>query len=80
MIAHPPCTHLTVSGARWFKDKKQEQETALAFVRCLDGLFCLQEPKERVARVHHEPPGPDRWKNRSRTYKGIAQVMAAQRC
>jgi len=22
MIAHPPCTHLAVSGARWFKDKK----------------------------------------------------------
>lgn len=25
MIAHPPCTHLAVSGARWFKDKQQEQ-------------------------------------------------------
>jgi hypothetical protein len=25
-IFHPPCTHLAVSGARWFKDKKQEQE------------------------------------------------------
>ena len=25
MIAHPPCTHLAVSGSRWFKDKKQEQ-------------------------------------------------------
>ncbi len=25
MIAHPPCTHLAVSGARWFKDKKIEQ-------------------------------------------------------
>ncbi len=21
MIAHPPCTHLAVSGARWFRDK-----------------------------------------------------------
>ena len=35
MIAHPPCTHLAVSGARWFKDKQQEQEEALAFVRTL---------------------------------------------
>jgi hypothetical protein len=35
MIAHPPCTHLAVSGARWFKDKKQEQEEALEFVRNL---------------------------------------------
>jgi hypothetical protein len=25
MIAHPPCTHLAVSGARWFKDKVREQ-------------------------------------------------------
>lgn len=32
MIAHPPCTHLAVSGARWFKDKKAEQEKALDFV------------------------------------------------
>jgi hypothetical protein len=32
MIAHPPCTHLAVSGARWFKDKQQEQAEALAFV------------------------------------------------
>lgn len=35
MIAHPPCTHLAVSGARWFKDKKQEQLAALEFVRAL---------------------------------------------
>ncbi len=30
------------------------------------------------AKVHHESPGPDRWKNRSRTYAGIAQAMAEQ--
>ena len=35
MIAHPPCTHLAVSGARWFKDKKEEQQEALDFVRKL---------------------------------------------
>ena len=35
MIAHPPCTHLAVSGARWFKDKAKEQEQALDFVRAL---------------------------------------------
>jgi len=35
MIAHPPCTHLAVSGARWFKDKKTEQEESLDFVRKL---------------------------------------------
>lgn len=32
MIAHPPCTHLAVSGARWFKDKMKEQAEALEFV------------------------------------------------
>lgn len=28
--------------------------------------------------VHRMPPGPDRWKNRSRTYQGVADAMAAQ--
>lgn len=35
MIAFPPCTHLAVSGARWFKDKREEQEEALEFVKHL---------------------------------------------
>ena len=35
MIAHPPCTHLAVSGARWFKYKQKEQQEALDFVRLL---------------------------------------------
>lgn len=126
MIAHPPCTHLAVSGARWFKDKQQEQAEALAFVQylldapiprialenpvsvistrirkpdqiiqpwqfghgetkatCLwlKGLPLL-EPTDvvegREARVHRMPPGPNRWKERSRTYQGIADAMAQQ--
>ena len=44
MIAHPPCTHLAVSGARWFKDKRQEQADALDFVRAL-----LDAPIPRIA-------------------------------
>ena len=32
----------------------------------------------RRPRVHHEPPSPDRWKNRSRTFTGIAEAMADQ--
>ena len=44
MIAHPPCTHLAVSGARWFKDKKVEQAEALEFVRLL-----LNAPIQRIA-------------------------------
>jgi hypothetical protein len=44
MVAHPPCTHLAVSGARWFKDKRQEQADALDFVRLL-----LAAPIPRIA-------------------------------
>lgn len=32
----------------------------------------------REARIHRMSPGPDRWKERSRTYQGIAQAMADQ--
>jgi site-specific DNA-cytosine methylase len=35
MIAHPPCTHLAVSGARWFDMKLAEQAEAIEFVRLL---------------------------------------------
>jgi site-specific DNA-cytosine methylase len=42
----------------------------------------LLEPTDivdgREARVHRMPPGPDRWKERSRTYQGIADAMAVQ--
>ena len=34
-IFHPPCTHLAVSGSRWFKDKIKEQAEALVFVQTL---------------------------------------------
>lgn len=32
----------------------------------------------REAKVHKMPPGPNRWKERSRTYQGIANAMAQQ--
>ena len=44
MIAHPPCTHLAVSGARWFGEKQTEQAEALAFVRLL-----MTAPIPRIA-------------------------------
>jgi site-specific DNA-cytosine methylase len=44
MIAHPPCTYLAVSGARWFKDRQQEQLEALDFVKVL-----LDAPIEKIA-------------------------------
>jgi hypothetical protein len=126
IVAFPPCTHLAVSGARWFKDKQVEQMKALEFVQRLlnaraprialenpIGIIstCIRKPDQiiqpwqfghgeikatclwlknlpklkptnivegRVARVHREPPSPDRWKNRSRTLQGIADAMAEQ--
>ena len=126
MIAHPPCTHLAVSGARWFKDKAQQQWEALEFVRALMAAniprICIENPVSvisgyirkpdqiiqpwqfghgetkktclwlknlprliptdivsgREPRVHMMPPGPDRWKNRSRSYEGIGKAMADQ--
>lgn len=126
MIAHPPCTHLAVSGARWFKEKVSEQAEALDFVRDLLAApiprLALENPisiisskirkpdqiiqpwqyghgetkatclwlknlpnlvptnivEGREARVHRMPPGPDRWKERSRTFQGIAEAMATQ--
>jgi site-specific DNA-cytosine methylase len=126
MIAHPPCTHLAVSGARWFKDKQAEQKEALDFVRMLMNVpvkhYAIENPvsiisshirkpdqiiqpwqyghgetkatclwlkdlpllvptnivEGREAKVHKMPPGPNRWKERSRTYKGIGKAMAEQ--
>ena len=46
MVAHPPCTHLAVSGARWFPQKRADgrQQAALDFVRAL-----LDAPIPRIA-------------------------------
>lgn len=126
MIAHPPCTHLAVSGARYFYKKKVEQEESLDFVLKLMNApiekICIENPisiistrirkpsqiiqpwqfghgetkatclwlknlpnlvptnivKGRESRIHKMPPSADRWKNRSRTFKGIANAMAEQ--
>lgn len=126
MIAHPPCTYLASSGARWWPDRRAEQAAALAFVRLLldspiskialenpIGLIstAIRRPDQiiqpwqfghgetkatclwlrglpllqpthivdgRAARVHRMSPSPNRWRERSRTYQGIADAMAAQ--
>lgn len=46
MIAFPPCDHLAVSGARWFREKRADgrQQAALDFVRAL-----MAAPIPRVA-------------------------------
>ena len=127
-IFHPPCTRLTVAGARWFKGKEQEQADAIAFVErlwaCAIPRVCIENPigvlsthsrlgeptqivqpwqfghpetkatclwlrhlspldptqivEGREARIHRMAPGPNRWRERSRTYQGIADAMAQQ--
>jgi hypothetical protein len=128
MIAHPPCTHLAVSGSRWFEKKRAtgEQQAAIDFFLALarapipriaiENPVCImssvwRKPDQiiqpwqfghgetkatclwlkglppllptdivpgREPRVHRMSPSPTRWKERSRTYEGIAQAMAAQ--
>jgi site-specific DNA-cytosine methylase len=135
MVAHPPCTHLAVSGARWFKDKQAEQVEALDFVRLLLSApidkIALENPISIISSRIRKPnqiiqpwqfghpeskgtclwlknlpkltstcvlplpasgrwsnqtpsgqnklgPSPDRWKERSKTYQGIAEAMAQQ--
>jgi len=128
MVAFPPCTDLTVSGARWFHEKRMigKQQASAAFFMTLAKadipMIAIENPvgimstlyrkpdqviqpwqfghgetkatclwlkglplltptdvvDGREARVHRMPPGPDRWKERSRTYEGIAAAMAAQ--
>lgn len=38
----------------------------------------LKLPDSQRQRLHYLPPSPDRWKERSRTFKGIAEAMAEQ--
>lgn len=126
LVSHPPCTHLAVSGARWWMGKMLEQGEALDFVRLLMSTdiprWALENPVGKISsaigkptqiihpwqfghgetkatclwlgnlppleptnivegrepRVHRMSPGPNRWKERSRTYAGIADAMASQ--
>lgn len=59
LICHPPCTHLCVSGARWFKDKQKEQGEALDFVRALLNLpcrrICLENPVSIISTAIRKP-------------------------
>ena len=59
MIAHPPCTHLAVSGSRWFKDKQKEQEEALLFVRslldCAIDKIALENPISIISSKIRKP-------------------------
>ena len=55
-----------------------ETKATCLWLRNLPPLVPTKEVEGRHGRVHREPPGPDRWKNRSRTLAGIADAMAEQ--
>ena len=128
IIAFPPCTHLSSSGARWFEAKRADgrQQAAINFFMLFAKHPCSKiaienpigimssewrkpdqiiqpwqfghgETKStclwlkglppltptdivdgREQRVWRMPPSPDRAKQRSRTYAGIARAMAEQ--
>lgn len=59
MVGHPPCTHLAVSGARYFKDKAKQQAEALEFVRQLMDAnipkICIENPVSVISSRIRKP-------------------------
>lgn len=61
MIAHPPCTHLAVSGARFFAEKRADgrQQSALAFVQMLIDApvssWCIENPVSVISSQIRKP-------------------------
>jgi len=139
IVAHPPCTDLSVSGARWWPAKRADgsQHASVQFFLRFTQLTCpwaIENPIGLMSTLYRKPdqiiqpwqfghseskatclwlnglpsltptcivpgrkvdgrerwdnqtdsgqnrlsPSPDRWKERSRTYQGIADAMAAQ--
>lgn len=127
IIAFPPCTHLSVSGARWFKEKQADgrQQKAINFFMQFTTLPCrwaienpigilstkFRKPNQiiqpwqfghgetkatclwlnnlpklkpttivagRDQKIWKMSPSPNRAKERSKTFSGIAKAMATQ--
>lgn len=55
-----------------------ETKATCLWLRGLPNLQPTNVVDGRQARVHRMPPSPTRWKERSRTYLGIAEAMAEQ--
>lgn len=55
-----------------------ETKATCLWLRGLPPLRASDVVDGRQARIHHMSPSPDRWRDRSRTYPGIAAAMAAQ--
>jgi len=55
-----------------------ETKATCLWLKGLPPLVPTDIVEGREPRVHRMPPGPNRWKERSRTYQGIADAMADQ--
>lgn len=55
-----------------------ETKATCLWLKNLPKLMSTDVVSGREAKVHRMPPGPNRWKERSRTYSGIAKAMADQ--
>ena len=61
IIAHPPCTDLCVSGARWFAEKQKDlrQQKAVAFfmhfVLANCDRICIENPVGIMSNVYKKP-------------------------
>jgi hypothetical protein len=55
-----------------------ETKRTCLWLRNLPPLTATNIVEGRVARVHRMPPSPDRWRERSRFFPGIAEAMADQ--
>lgn len=55
-----------------------ETKATCLWLKGLPRLVPTEIVEGREARVHKMAPSPDRWKERSRTYQGIANAMAEQ--
>jgi hypothetical protein len=55
-----------------------EKKATCLWLKGLQPLMPTRYVPGRVPRVHFMPPSPTRWKERSRTYEGIAAAMAKQ--
>jgi hypothetical protein len=82
MIVFPPCTHLCVSGARWFKNKKKEQKLSIEFFMRLANAPTLPKcgywENQTPSGQNKLGPSEDRARIRATTYKGLAKAIAEQ--
>ena len=128
IVAHPPCTDLSSSGARWFPEKRANgrQQKSIEFFMMFANAECpriaIENPIGIMSSIYRKPdqiiqpwqfghgetkatclwlkgldtltptnivggrehrvwrmaPGPDRAKERSKTFPGIARAMAEQ--